>query len=355
MNQLIIIGNGFDLAHGLKTSYNDFLIWYLNKVVSTVSRERIYKDSCITLQAYNYRFATKREISSIADFHSFLELNKEDLKVSILDQYFRKLIETYRRLFWVDIESVYYSELKRIYIELEQAKESSRPIISKQITKLNEAFACLKQRLEEYLKEEVEQTRPDTIPAIEDALLKLHGVGLRKQNKLYFLVFNYTSTIKLYKKLFASPPCNINFIHGELNKETNPMIFGYGDEMDSFYQKMEGLNDNAFLENMKSFGYFKTENYQKLFRFLNSDVFNVHIMGHSCGLSDRILFNSIFEHPKCQKIQLYYHQKSKDENDFFEKTQEISRHFKADKKGDMRTKIVSFEKSKPLVPVEQRL
>lgn len=38
-------------------------------------------------------------------------------------------------------------------------------------------------------------------------------------------------------------------------------------------------------------------------------------------------------------------------NDFFEKTQEISRHFKPDKKGDMRTKIVSFDESKPLVPV----
>lgn len=27
MNDLYLIGNGFDLAHGLKTSYNDFLLW----------------------------------------------------------------------------------------------------------------------------------------------------------------------------------------------------------------------------------------------------------------------------------------------------------------------------------------
>jgi hypothetical protein len=26
MNRLIIIGNGFDLAHGLKTSYHDFIL-----------------------------------------------------------------------------------------------------------------------------------------------------------------------------------------------------------------------------------------------------------------------------------------------------------------------------------------
>ena len=28
MNRLILIGNGFDLAHGLKTSYGHFIDWY---------------------------------------------------------------------------------------------------------------------------------------------------------------------------------------------------------------------------------------------------------------------------------------------------------------------------------------
>jgi len=28
-NKLILIGNGFDLSMGLKTSYNEFLFWYL--------------------------------------------------------------------------------------------------------------------------------------------------------------------------------------------------------------------------------------------------------------------------------------------------------------------------------------
>ena len=26
MNRLVLIGNGFDLAHGLKTSYKDFIL-----------------------------------------------------------------------------------------------------------------------------------------------------------------------------------------------------------------------------------------------------------------------------------------------------------------------------------------
>ena len=28
MNRLVLIGNGFDLAHGLKTNYRDFVFWY---------------------------------------------------------------------------------------------------------------------------------------------------------------------------------------------------------------------------------------------------------------------------------------------------------------------------------------
>jgi hypothetical protein len=28
INRIVIIGNGFDLAHGLKTRYEDFIDWY---------------------------------------------------------------------------------------------------------------------------------------------------------------------------------------------------------------------------------------------------------------------------------------------------------------------------------------
>ena len=31
MNRIVLIGNGFDLAHGLKTKYEHFIKWYLNQ------------------------------------------------------------------------------------------------------------------------------------------------------------------------------------------------------------------------------------------------------------------------------------------------------------------------------------
>jgi hypothetical protein len=71
-------------------------------------------------------------------------------------------------------------------------------------------------------------------------------------------------------------------------------------------------------------------------------------MGHSCGLSDRILLNSIFERRNCKSIKIYYHQESETENDFVEKTYEISRHFSIKGKEKMRETIVPFPNSVPL-------
>ncbi|OFY22564.1 MAG: hypothetical protein A2W98_09390 [Bacteroidetes bacterium GWF2_33_38] len=152
--------------------------------------------------------------------------------------------------------------------------------------------------------------------------------------------------------MFDENQFRVNYIHGKLNNESNPIIFGYGDEIDSYHEKIEQLNNNDFLKNFKSFGYSMTRNYQDLFKFLGMGnrklKYEVHIMGHSCGLSDRVLLNGIFEHENCEKIKIYYHQKDEFSNDYVEKRMDISRHFKAESKGKMRLIIDSFPDSKPL-------
>ncbi|OYQ49265.1 hypothetical protein CHU92_00385 [Flavobacterium cyanobacteriorum] len=46
MNRLIIIGNGFDLAHGLPTGYCNFIDWYWNAIISKFSdlKNKFYED-----------------------------------------------------------------------------------------------------------------------------------------------------------------------------------------------------------------------------------------------------------------------------------------------------------------------
>lgn len=121
-------------------------------------------------------------------------------------------------------------------------------------------------------------------------------------------------------------------------------------EYDEMYSKIEDFDENELTRNMKSFYYLRSSNYQSLFDFLDEGEFNVNIMGHSCGISDRVLFNSIFQHNNLNEILIYYHKwgESNKDNDFFEITQNISRYFDISSKHRMRTKIVPFTKCSTL-------
>lgn len=51
MNRIILIGNGFDLAHGLPTSYKDFINWYWNEWIEKFKKcyKAIEKDELCTI------------------------------------------------------------------------------------------------------------------------------------------------------------------------------------------------------------------------------------------------------------------------------------------------------------------
>ena len=52
MNRLILVGNGFDLAHGIKTSYNDFILRYITKCFENSSQG--YKDELLSIYSNIY-------------------------------------------------------------------------------------------------------------------------------------------------------------------------------------------------------------------------------------------------------------------------------------------------------------
>ena len=166
-------------------------------------------------------------------------------------------------------------------------------------------------------------------------------------NHLYFLNFNYTNTIEFYTPYIPSNfTFDINYIHGDINNSLNPIIFGYGDEHDTDYLEIQNKQIHELLKHIKSFQYSKTSNYHHLMRFIESESFQVYVLGHSLGLSDRTMLKEIFEHDNCKSIKLFYHKKSETENDFTEKVFELANHFSD--KGLMRKKLVSFDKSNGL-------
>lgn len=156
----------------------------------------------------------------------------------------------------------------------------------------------------------------------------------------------------MYAKDYAAED-EIIHIHGRVEDlNYNPLIFGYGDESDPVYQTIEDSGENVYLEHIKSFGYFRTKNYQKLLSYIYSDPFKVYVVGHSCGLSDRVLLSEIFEHDNCLSIEIFYHQRNDGSDNFKEITQEISRHFKPQNKRLLRRRVKS-QSQQNIIPQNQ--
>lgn len=346
MNKLIIIGNGFDLAHGLLTSYKDFMNWYFEQW-----RERL-KDCCKSTERdelcsvaitdnnplYIYLFYHNNEkIKDKYGLEFFDCLNSfEKIEREITSPFLSKILDSIETKGWVDIENDYY-ELLCSY-----AKERK----TEEVKILNRHLSFLKGKLVEYLKS-IDKKRNHDGNIMHEILIPIEKREIAVHAREYcdnldvegimLLDFNYTTTTSLY-----CDDKNIIHIHGELANEDN-VIFGYGDEMDDRLKDIMRLNDNEYLTNIKSVRYCETNSYKRMLAFMESGYFQVCIMGHSCGISDRTLLNTIFEHKKCVSIKPHYHRDSNGNENYSDIIRNIYRNF--NNPSLMRDRVVSKEYS----------
>jgi hypothetical protein len=420
MNRLVIVGNGFDLAHGLPTSYRDFIDEFWTNLKSEHKNSH-YQNLVLTNDSYNRFYLEYKTINNYQDFKSNLfEYCKEHNyqfsdKNCVARNSFQDIFHFKNDFFlkinnesienWVDIENLYYIELKKIVnsksLDVTKTAEFWRTEQLNSVKKLNEEFEDVKRLFEKYLLEKVEsiyryQVNEDVLSffsilcrelnqnSSEDDYLKefskndinhlveidnLICTSLNRRDDVnsgkipiqnVFLNFNYTKTLDEYVELLNNKrPEENSFlygntiqiqIHGRLNSNSNQINFGFGDEMDEDYKLIENINDNEYLKNFKSFEYLQNSNYKDLLDFIDSEKFQVFIMGHSCGLSDRTLLNTIFEHTHCRSIKIFYHQKENSKDNYTEIIQNISRHF--NKKKLMREKIVNKTLCQPLPQIQ---
>jgi hypothetical protein len=376
VNRLIIIGNGFDLAHGLETKYNDFMLWYLKKCYGNAYEKGDYEDDLLTIKKVIPRHAWFTKINSTSDLINHLYTtvgfnplihNDANYRLNELQEVSNPFNTTFKSDFlrlllskcnfstWVEVENEYYEELKRI---LYASKDPYRK--PQKLNDLNNSFAFIIKQLEEYLKTIPQSSlHPGFGDIFESPIYKTEILKTKWEddilpNKNLILNFNYTSTVEQYfrenRSMLPIKRIEVNYIHGKLKDKKNPIIFGFGDELDPDYTKMELEKVHGYFDYIKSFGYFKTSNYHNLIRFLDAEEYQVFILGHSCGLSDRTMLNMIFEHDNCKSIRIFYYVDVNNNNNFTPLTEEISRHFKD--KAMMRRKIVPFDKSSPMPQVK---
>lgn len=449
MNRIILIGNGFDLAHNLPTSYKDFINHYWEQwgqyLLGVYSSEKLTDGLCSISQTeepeswhdifHTRYFPTGIEISP-SDAIKEVRTNSNRFLIDATP-FFQHINQSFETKNWVDIEGEYYFWLKRIFREADCGYDGAKS--------LNKELDEIKRLLIEYLDGiQKDQIKPDLVkecirkaihgpceaqdisidgqPAFEDfakkrlVFLQTHPkeeieIFLNKFGESYFsdhsdideynkqipntkysvgiggysiaaqkhvdyskhirniykcrtivpdvfllpdqillLNFNYTTTADMY--LYKNSGFEVNHIHGKLGDNLNHIIFGYGDEMDDDYKTISKLNDNDYLTNIKSIRYLETDKYRQLLRFINSDYYQIYIMGHSCGNSDRTLLNTLFEHPKCVSIKPFYYQWQDEQGEwrdnYIEIIQNISRNFNSMQ--TMRDRVVNKEFCRPLVP-----
>lgn len=325
-----------------------------------------------------------------------------------LSPFFDKIIEDIEDKNWVDIEYAYYEHLCGLLKKLDRPDEEvSKKKISKEIDGLNEEMKCITRKLVEYLQEQedkyedkndfemmLEIIRPlrsqemavsaekywkEFVVQREQEKNKEKKFGYTRlfysspkyrsydgtdvyklyPEKVFLLNFNYTRYIEpKFRDTLPNVLVNafdgdqiVHHIHGDLNDE-NSIIFGYGDDSDEMYKKLLDKNNNRFLENDKTVKYLGSARYRNFFGFIESAPFQVCIMGHSCGISDRTLLSTIFQHENCVSIKPYFY-KNGDNNDYYEIIKNISRCF--DDKKLMRDRVVNKDYCEPLPqPVEKK-
>ncbi|WP_109300151.1 AbiH family protein [Aquimarina sp. AU474] len=311
-NLIVLIGNGFDLAHGLKTSYTHFADYYIDSIVSPELVNALrYRRS--DLEMFNSQHLSSlfdnsmRPDNSVAFLKTYVNNDNWDHfnksihnhKISLNGFLTNKLLGTLYGSIndnWFNVEKVYFRELLKIpkkYSINEEARISEDALI------LNSELNHIKQELGNYLNTLKIKPKQDIRAFLDTNVSNKAGL-----NNAYVVNFNYTPTLNNYE-LYKDQKLEfkVNHIHGTLNNE---IIFGYGDDQSEEYKMLRDLEIDELLDGFKTYDYAKTNNYLNIQShaidyYLEYDVL---VLGHSLGMTDKTLLEEILNSEKCKRIHI---------------------------------------------------
>lgn len=229
--QLNIIGNGFDLYHGLPSSYYFFGCYLIKNI------PEFYKEIA---GVYNFKFV------------NVINPHTEDYEYVVED------------MFWRDFERHLGEVNESFFIDTHDYDldlENDDPID----IEMNEDIVAekLKQAFVNWVKDTLDQ----------DANYKLILKDMEKGNNLrkfksddYFLVFNYTHTLQ---KIYNIRDERIHYVHGEcLGYEDDELIIGHGND-DKIKEIEQDIRKFEQIYNFKQSSRNTINEYNCLLRFLS--------------------------------------------------------------------------------------
>ncbi|WBV54093.1 AbiH family protein [Chryseobacterium gambrini] len=350
MPKILITGNGFDLHHGLPTTYSDFI-----KITEHITTNIYdYQFDSIYKKASNYKaiaenfnkfefdinmlsdirilaeknllfnfFNSEYKLETWIDFEIKIELiinslleganlireklfNKNygvqtelrtadyrtfDNNIFIIDilTFFNIIIEypSDRELFIINED--FLIKRKDYLVDIDEDKISSQ--IYSQLIEFKKIFNLYILTFVNPLLDNIKKN-PDTSSLFQ-------GIN-------FHFTFNYTPT---FEKLLYKSGSSTNFLHGKCDKDKENIIFGINDissiqnnginylKFTKYYQKLNGNTDYSFLSNIDMKSY---------------DKYIFYLWGHSLDKSDASYINEIFEvitvsKSDLKKIIVIYH------------------------------------------------
>lgn len=360
---ILIIGNGFDLAHGLPTKYWDFLMFVKcikeHGSLNGIERANIFGDLSKEIRnlIYNedYRSSDNKE-----ELLEFLELIKDNIWI---EYFIDKIQDKDKNKGWIDFELEISQVIKSLdYLQkynkvcaknsnnrnnpddselFNQAYKFLDKMKNKGITDHNAKFKCssfyddiandiigelnnelnnLIRCLEIYLDEFVAKIDVTYASSDINEINKI-GKGIEK-----VLSFNYTKTYKNRYDL-TNESVKYDYVHGKINskrnKLKNDMVLGIDEYLEDdkkdkeldfiqfkkYFQriyKKTGCEYRKWVEEMKK----KNEAFDKKTSWTGKEVeevkTNLYIFGHSLDVTDKDILKELIMLPRTTTTIYYY-------------------------------------------------
>ena len=364
MNKVLLVGNGFDLAHGLLTSYGDFL--YLMQNWNEF--KKVYEEEKIFIENSKDKSNVERKLFSQLDIYELLNVpsnevyifkryvkNIMDMDESLLNR-LEKIIEanSWVRYFcncgaeidgWIDFEKEIYPVIElfqfifqsdyfddasynsdKIYISKQNANSkilSTCKHWDKYLKLGNEIWiereygsqkcGVLKKKILKSLKEEFGEFIYAFEIYLHEFVYKRKDLKLIKQidriNADYVISFNYTLTEKLY----GISEKNTHHIHGsireDLSQGKNNMVLGVNEQEDQnldfiyfvkYFQRIQKRTGTDYKKFLEECGY-----KGKGWTIDNKSGYHLHIYGHSLDVTDEDILKYVIDGAK--KVYIYYY------------------------------------------------
>lgn len=192
-NNLLFIGNGFDLALNLKTAYRDFV----NSSFWPLADNKLTSQSDGSLE-WDIRAFTQR----VRDSETGL-------------------------VRWIDLEEIIHEYAQR------KKKNNPYPDAPEALALANknkELLELLKYRFSQYIRSNVKVLIEPQMRGVNESLIKVMNGILEMDCFTKVYSFNYTDTASILKSIFGWENPNVTHMHGRVTDNSSNIILGVNDK-----------------------------------------------------------------------------------------------------------------------------